>query len=145
MDDNTKIVNQPQAQAQVPTPPVQAPAESVVSAPVSGSVNKEMGPIGSAASQFSEVKLSGVEVIHTIDEELSKIGVKETQDLPELTDDHKQAGVQYSVPAPTISKGSIKYPMSDEEIADQLKKGNDGDSKKGLAKLIGKVMKVLGL
>lgn len=132
MDDNTKNVNQ--------NPLPVAPAEP--SAPV-GSTSKETEPVSAPVSEY--VKLS--ERQPEIDQELADLGVKEVSDKPNLTSEHKELGVDHAglhVPVATSPSGKITMPMSEEEVAEKLKTGQDDDSGKWLAGLIQKIIKVLG-
>ncbi len=146
MDDNAKIVNQNSSpvvadnQAQPQTQ--QVPAQPV--APV-GSVNKEAAPI---SSTLSELKPAGAEASHDISQELKDMGVVERKDVPHLDNSHKSIGIQHSgasAPIQTATTGKVSLPMSDEEVLNTLKTGQDNDSKKGLAKLIDKIIKAVGL
>jgi hypothetical protein len=136
MNDVTQA-DQVQPQASIkPVQPVQNPV---------GSVNKEVGPVSSA---MSELRPAGSEVSHEISQELRDIGVEEKQDRPDLTDEHKELGVNHAgphVPVPTRHSGKVKLPMSEEEIESKLRTGQDDDSGKWLAGLVKKVIKVMGL
>lgn len=124
--------------------PAQTPTDSSpFSSPV-GSANKEAAPI---SPTLSELKPSGAEVSHEISQELKDMGVEEKKDRPDLTDAHKEIGMNHSgisIPAPTASANSIKYPMSEAEMLDKLKTGKSDDSGRGLAVLIQKVMRAMG-
>lgn len=132
MSDDTKIIDQNPGTPQAPTP---------ASAPV-GTVNKEMGPVPSAVP---EIRPAGPEVKHEISQESAGLGVKEIQDRPDLGKvvDMRHAGP--SVPIPSGPTGKITLPMSEDEVTDKLKTGQDDDSGKWLSKLIQKIMKVMGL
>lgn len=148
MDDNTKIVHKNggvfkqggQTQPQASVQPVKTPISNGVSSPV-GSPNKETGPVSTPISELASEKEP------QISQELKDMGVEEKNDRPDLTDKHKglvhHAGPHVAVP--TNSSGKVILPMSEEEITSQLKSGQDDDSKKGLAKLLDKVRKALGL
>lgn len=144
MDDNAKIVNQntppvvqdDQAQPQATVQPI-APVASV------GSVNKEVGPIASPVSEF----VKPTEAEPQISQELKESGVEAKSDRPDLTFEHKELGVDHAgphVPVATSPSGKITMPMSEEEVADKLKTGQDDDSGKWLAGLINKVIAVMG-
>lgn len=148
MDSNNKIVNQntpPVAQNdQMQTQPTVAPVQPV--APV-GSVNKETGPIDVGKTKINELSPSSPEVSHEISQELKDIGVEENKDRPDLTFEHKEMGIEHAgpyVPVSTSPSNLIQYPMSEEEIADKLKTGQNDDSGKWLAGLVHKIMKVMG-
>lgn len=138
MDDNNKIVNQsadPVAQIN----PVQSST---------GSANKEMGPVGSSASQLTELQPAGAEVSHNISQELKDLGVEESKDKPDLTREHNQIGVSHAGPHVTVpsgASGKVSLPMSEEEINKQLKIGRNDDSEKWLARLIQKIIKAMGI
>ena len=137
MNDDNKIVNQnvtPVAQTD------QSQTQPVV--PV-GSPNKETGPVGESISEF--VKPSETEP--QISQELKDIGIEEEKDAPDLTFEHKKAGIDHAgpyTPFPNQSSGKVKLPMSEAEIENQLKTGQDDDSGKWLAGLIQKIIKAMG-
>lgn len=123
---------QPQA-PQVPVQPV-APV-----APVGG-VNKETGPIGPApVSEF--VRPSGAEITPNISPEVSG-HIKVNNEAPNLTPEHKglvsHAGP--NIAAPSFPAGKVSLPMSEEEVAEQFKTGQDDDSEKWLAGLVKKIL-----
>ena len=138
MDDNSKIANQntppttqaDQAQVQ-PVAPVQP------SVPV-GSVNKEVEPASAPVSEF--VKPS--EAQPQTDQDLAELGVEAKKDEPNIADEHKDfidhAG-QYT-PVSTSPSGKVTMPMSEKEVEDKLKTGQDDDSGKWLAGLIRKII-----
>lgn len=131
MNDNTKVLDQnPVSGSQVqPSSPV-------------GVASKEVGPIPSIVS---EIRPAGTEVKHDISKESAELGVKEIQDRPDLTQvvDIQHAGP--SVPVPSGPAGKVLLPMSEEEIGSQLKTGQDDDAGKWLARLVKKVIAVMGL
>lgn len=139
MGDNAKIVNQnppPAVQSDQAQPqPVAQPAESIT--PV-GSANKEVGPVGATTSEF--VKPS--ETQPQIDQDLAELGVEAKKDEPNIADEHKDfidhAGPH--APVPSSLSGKVAMPMSEEEVADKLKTGEDDDSGKWLAGLIRKII-----
>lgn len=150
MNDDNKIVNQnppsavqaDQAQPQPAVAPVQ-PTQPVQPVTPVGSVNKEAGPVDATVSEF--IKPS--ETQPQIDSELKEIGVKEVKDKPDLTFEHKELGVDHAGSNITVSTQPsvpVKLPMSEEEIADKLKTGQDDDSGKWLAGLLQKLIKAFG-
>lgn len=141
MDDNTKIVGQntssavqsDQAQPQAAVQPTMPPA------PV-GSANKEVGAISAPVSEF--IKPTDTEP--QVSPELKESGVEAKSDKPDLTFEHKELGLDHAGSNITVSSqpsSPIRLPMSEDEIADKLKTGQDEDSGKGLAKLIQKIIK----
>lgn len=133
MNDNTKVLDQNPG---TPPTPVQ-PVSSV------GGANKEMGRVAGPVSEF--VKLTEAEP--QIDKELADLGVEVKKDSPNVTEEHRDFidhAKQFTAVS-TSASGKVTMPMSEEEVADQLKTGQDDDSKTGLAKLIDKVIKALGL
>lgn len=143
MDDNTKIVNQnppPVAQADQ-TQPQATVAPIQPSAPV-GSVNKELGSVVSPVSEF--IKPSETEP--QIEKDIAELGVEAKKDEPNITDEHKDFidHAKQFTPVSSSSKNKITMPMSEEEVAEKLKTGQDDDSGKWLAGLIRKIIKVLG-
>lgn len=140
MNDDNKVVNQ-NTPPVVPVDQVQPQAQVQPVVPV-GTVHKEMGP---PIAVVSEIKPAGAEVQHEINQESAELGVKEIQDRPDLIKgvDMQHAGP--SVPVPTSPSGKVTMPMSEKEITDKLKTGQDDDSGKWLSKLIQKIMKVMGL
>lgn len=122
--------------------PVSVPVSGSQVQPQMGSLNKE-API--AATGLSEIRPSGPEVRHEISQESAELGVKEIQDRPDLvqTVDIHHAGPH--VPVPSSPSGKVIMPMSEEEITDKLKTGQDDDSGKWLAGLIQKIIKAMGL
>lgn len=146
MSDDTKTVNQ-NTNVQFPSQPVQAPTGSGVRSPV-GSPNKELGPISEDTTQLNELSPSGAEVNHKISQELKNIGVQETEDRPDLTEDHKQAGINHagaSIPPQTAPTGLIELPLTREEAFAEVKGKKPNDSGWGLGKLVLKVLKVMGI
>jgi len=101
-----------------------------------GTANKEIGHV----SEF--VKPSGAETIPNIPPEVSE-HIKVESDKPDLTPEHKELGLDHAGSNITVSTQPavpIKLPMSEEEIADKLKTGQDDDSGKWLAGLIRKII-----
>jgi hypothetical protein len=136
MNGDVKVVDQN---------PVSAPVISdVVQPPVSVSQpSKEMEPVVAPTSEF--IKPSEAEP--QIDKDLAELGVEAKKDEPKIEDEHKDLvdhAKQFSPVVPS-SPSKVIMPMSDEEVKDKMKTGQDDDSGKGQAKLIDKVMKVLGL
>jgi len=137
MNDDAKNVNQ-----NIPSAVQANPAQSQVQiqpvAPV-GSVNKEANPVVAPNSEF--IKPSEAEP--QVNKELKEVGVEVKSDSPNLTPEHKELGMDHagpSIPVTTASANSIQYPMSEEEIKEQLNTGQDDSSKKWLARLIDKVI-----
>lgn len=150
MDTNTKIVNQnvppvaptdQTAQADQTQPQVQPQAVTQPVEPV-GSTNKEAGPIVSPVPEF--VKPS--ETQPQIEKDIAELGVEAKKDEPNIADEHKgfiDHAKQFT-PVSSSPKNKITMPMSEEEVADKLKTGQNDDSGKWLAGLIRKIIKVLG-
>jgi|WetSurMetagenome_2_1015567.scaffolds.fasta_scaffold712647_2 hypothetical protein len=141
MNDDNKVVNQktpPAIQTDQATPQVQVQPVTPV-----GSVNKEVGPINALALEF--VKPSEVEP--QIDQDLKELGVEAKKEKPDLTSEHKEVGIEHAgshISVSTVPSGKVTLPMSEEEIAEKLKTGQDDDSSKWLAGLINKVIAVMG-
>lgn len=134
MNDNTKNVSQ-----NTP-PPIPAVAPS---APV-GTINKETGHIASPVSEF----IKPTEAEPRISQKLKESGVEVKSDKPDLTFEHKELGMDHAgphVPVSILPSSSIQYPMSEEEITDKLKTGQNDDSGKWLAGLLQKIIRVIGL
>lgn len=129
MSNNAKILDQPI----VPQTPIQHPS------PI-GIANKEMGSASPDISEF--VRPAGPEGSPNLTQEVVESGVKVPTDKPFLTSAHKELGMDHAGPDVTLSTqpSSIRLPMSEEEVAKQLKTGQNDDSIKGLAKLIQKVI-----
>lgn len=107
-----------------------------------GSANKETGPISAPDAEF----MQPTDVEPQIDKDIAELGVEAKKDEPNITDEHKgiiEHAKQYS-PISSASAGKVTMPMSEEEIADKLKTGQDDDSGKWLASLIQKIIKVIG-
>lgn len=121
----------------------QAPVQPVVPVAPIGSANKEAGPVGSPISEF----VKPTETEPEITKELKDLGVEAKKDEPNVTDEHKafidHAKQFASVQAPASSK--VTLPMSEDEIADKLKTGQDDDSGKWLAGIVQKVIRAFGL
>jgi hypothetical protein len=136
MNDNVKKVGQnispvtqdDQAQPQVQVQPV---------TPV-GSVNKEVGPVSALAPEFAKPS----EVEPQISQDLKELGVEAKKEKPDLTFEHKEIGIEHAGPHISISNssGKITLPMSEEEVDNLLKTGQDDDSGKWLAGLIKKII-----
>lgn len=144
MNDDNKIVNQntaPVIQADQTQP--QAVIQPVRPAAPVGSTNKEVGPITSPVSEF--IKPTDAEP--QISQELKDLGIEAKKDEPNIAKEHKKVidHAKQFVPVPTGPSGKVSLPMSEDEVADQLKSGQDDDSGKGLAKLIQKIIKAMGL
>lgn len=140
MNDDAKTVGQntpPVAQSDQPQAQVQSVAPIQPPTPV-GSANKEVGPATAPVSEF--VKPSEVEP--QIDQDLKELGIEAKKDAPGVTDEHVgivEHAKQFT-PVASSSKGKIVMPMSEEEIADKLKTGQNDDSGKWLAGLIKKII-----
>ena len=137
MNDDAKNVNQNMSSA-VQADPTQPQVQVQPVASV-GSVNKETAPVAAPNSEF--IKPSEAEP--QVNKELKEAGVEVRSDSPNLTPEHKELGIDHagpSVPVSTVSASSIQYPMSEEEIKEQLKTGQDDSYKKWLARLIDKVI-----
>jgi hypothetical protein len=120
MNDDAKIANQNVS----PVVPV-------------GSPNKEI-PVSALVSEF--VKPSETEP--QISQDLKELGVEAKKDEPSLTDEHKGI-IEHAkefAPVSVSSSNNVVMPMSEEEIADKLKTGQDDDSGKWLAGLIKKII-----
>lgn len=144
MNDDNKTVNQ-NADPIVQATPVQpqTPVQPVVPVTPVGSPNKEIGPVGSVASEY--IKLTDTEP--QIDQDLEELGIEAKKENPDLTNEHKQAGIGYAKETAPVSSqptGAVKLPMSEEEVADTLKTGQDDDSGKWLAGLIQKIIRAMG-
>ena len=137
MNDNTKVLDQNPSTPQVPIQPV----------PGVGGTNKEaVRPVVAPVSEF--VRPSGAETVLNIPPEVSEVNVAEVKsDRPNLTFEHKDlvdhAGPH--VPVKTSPTSNVRLPMTEEEIANQLKGGQDDNSGKWLAGLIQKVIRAMGL
>jgi hypothetical protein len=144
MNDDNKIANQnivPPSQAGQP----QAQVQPVM--PVS-SPNKEFGSISGDTVQVNEISPSGAEINHEISQELKDIGVKEKEDRPNLTAEHKSLGIEHAgphIPVSTAPSSKEDLPMT-KEVADQIyKTSKNDDSEKWYARLIEKIAKIMGL
>jgi hypothetical protein len=114
---------QPQVQPVVPT----------------GSLNKETGPVSAASSEF--VKSTDTEP--QIDKDLKELGIEAKKEKPDLTFEHKRIGVEHAGPhvsVSAVSSSKVVLPMSEEEIAEKLKTGQDDDSEKWHAALLNKII-----
>lgn len=124
MNDDNKIVNQT-------TPPVAVPT---------GSMQKEQGPVRPGLTDF--MKPAGTEVKHEISDDQKEVGVEEKTDNLNLTDQHKEIGMNHAgatIPVSTAPMQPIQYPMSETEMLEKLKAGNSDDSGKWLTTLIKKI------
>jgi hypothetical protein len=144
MDDNVKNVSQntsPMVQDdQAQVQPVVAPVQPVAPA---GSVNKEAGPVGRSDSDF--IKPSETEP--QVDKDLKEAGVETESDKPTLTFEHKDLGISHvgaNITPVTQSSASVQLPMTEEEIGNKLKTGQNDDSERWLAGLLNKIMKAIG-
>lgn len=137
MDQGVNILDKNPVSAQAPAGGIQ---------PQVGSLNIEVSPI--SAAEPVGLKPAGVEVKHKIDQELETIKVEEKSQAPEIKPED-QGIMQHAgphVPVSVVPSGKkIEMPMSEEEMREQLKTGQDDDSSKGFAKVVDKAMKVLGL
>lgn len=126
--------------------PVSMPVSgSVVSSQV-GSSKKEQAPVGQDVSEF--VRPAGPEVNPNLSQEEKELGIEVKSERPNLTPGHQELGVDHAGPHVPVSlspSGKVLLPMSEEEAEKQLKTGQDDDSGKWLARLIKKIIKVMGL
>lgn len=136
MNNDNKTSGQPQSQ--IPAAPVQNPV---------GLPNKEAEP--TRTSPLSELLTpAGPEVKHNISRELVELGVRETGNNPNLTQEHREAGINHageSVPPQTAPTGLIKLPLTEEEALAEIKSRKPADSGWGFAALVLKVLKAAGL
>lgn len=104
-----------------------------------GSASKEAPRISAPMSEFA--KPSGAEIMPNIPPEVSG-HVRVNNDEPNLTPEHKDlvdhAGPNVTVPS--SPSGKILLPMSEEEVAEQLRTGQDDDSRKWYAELVKKII-----
>ncbi|OGH24194.1 MAG: hypothetical protein A3B47_00700 [Candidatus Levybacteria bacterium RIFCSPLOWO2_01_FULL_39_24] len=124
--------------------PVFAPVSGGVTGP-QGSLNKEKTPIGTNLSEF--VRPAGPEISPNLPQEVSESGVEVKTDKPNLTLEHQELGMEHAGPNITVltqPSAPIKLPMSEEEITNKLKTGQDDDSGKWQAGLIQKIIKAMG-
>lgn len=143
MDDNTKIADQnTNFVAQTDQPQVQPAVQPIQTvgpvAPI-GSANKEAGISTAPVSDF--IKPS--ETQPQIDKDIAELGVEAKSDKPGLTFEHKALGVDHAgsnIVVATHASSPVTLPMTEEEIADKLKAGEDDDSGKWLAGLIKKII-----
>ena len=136
MSNDTQVLDQNPGTPQAPVQPV---------VPV-GSVSKETGPANVNLSEF--VRPAGPEGSPNVSEEEKEAGVEVKSDKPNLTFEHKELGIDHAgphVPVSASASGKVSLPMSEDEVIDKLKTGQDDDSGKWLSKLIQKIMKVMGL
>ncbi|MCL5970181.1 MAG: hypothetical protein M1450_01610 [Patescibacteria group bacterium] len=115
MDDKA---NQGKTQAQ----PVSQPQVAVQQAPPAGSVNKEAGPV--AMSNISEVVRPSETEPVIEDKEVKEAGVETVTDVPKLTHEHIEAGINVSpqiAPVVTSPTGLVKPPLTEEEAKKILK------------------------
>ena len=119
--------------------PVATPTPCNVVVPQMGSTNKE-APL---VAGLPEIKPAGSEAKHGIDNKLAEIGVEEVRDRPDLTPEHQELGIDHAgphVPVSSSPSGKVTLPMSEGEMADKLKTGQDDDSGRWLAWLVKKIM-----
>jgi hypothetical protein len=136
MTADPKIVNQN------PAPVVQddqkQPQEQIQPVVAAGSLNKETAPVVSLGNEF--IKPSETEP--QVDGDLKELGVEAKKEEPNIGDEHKGI-VEHAkefTPVSTSPSGSIAMPMSEQEVSDKLKTGQDDDSEKWLAGLIKKII-----
>lgn len=143
MNDKTASQNaSPVAQpGQTDSAKPQSLSQKVQSAQPVGSINKEAER--GSVSEF--LKPTDAEL--PISQELKDIGVEEKKDEPNIADEHRNFidHAKQFTSVPTTPSDKISLPMSEDKITEELKTAQDDDSSKWFAKLIEKVMKVLGL
>lgn len=103
-----------------------------------GSLNKEKGPLGDFLRPSDHADI-GPE----ISQELESLNVRATNERPNLTDQHKGAGIEHakeSVSVLTVSSGQASLP-SKEETQSELKKTKPTSSLYGLLLLLLKNIK----
>jgi hypothetical protein len=128
MDDTTKNQNQDNNQVQQPVNPVGSAQKEV-----------EVGPVSDYVSPS--------ETSPKIDKEVADAGVKETGEMPSLTEEHIKAGIRHApeiAPVPTEPQGSENLPMSQSQ-AQQESKGDTKDAVTWLANLVMRVFKKMKL
>ncbi len=109
--------------------------------PVSLGGKERSVPLVATSETVSNLQAEGPERSHEISQDLKDLGVKEIQNKPVFTQEHIDAGIRDSNPAPSVSTNTVTLPMTEQEIESQLKTGQDDDSKKWLAWLFNKVIK----
>lgn len=102
-----------------------------------GSLNKEASPINTG---LPELKPAGPETRHSIDQELAELGIKEINDRPGLTGEHKEIGIEYSDPAVPVVSG----PTESVRLPDTKDIGDSNTWLNALADKVRKVMRLLG-
>lgn len=122
-----------------------------VSTPVSGStvalqgpLGKEKAPLGTNLSEF--IAPAGPEINPNLPPGVSE-HVEIKSDRPDLTSEHKELGIDYAGPHVPVSTSSSSNPsslMTEEEIK-KFKTGDATDSKTGLAIILDKLKKMIGL
>ena len=108
-----------------------------------GSAHKEAAPIGGG---LPEIKPSLGNNTPEVSPDLREMGIEVNQEHPSLTFEHKEAGIDHagvSIPVQTAPTGTVNI-MTPTEIAENLR-GDDTDSKTGLARLLTKIRKIAGL
>ena len=107
--------------------------------PQMGSLNKEQAPKSQDLSEF--IRQAGPESSLNVSQEEKTAGVEVKSNRPELTSEHKElvahAGPDVSLP----TSSSVTLPMTEEEIAKELKTGHKENSGTWLAALIDYVIK----
>lgn len=124
MSNDAKILDRVQSQTPV------APIAGV------GIANKEMGPIPSVVP---EIRASGPEAKHSIDQELTGLGVKEVQDRPDLTFVPRE--IEHSGPNVEVPPG----PTGLVQIPEKKDINSSGTWLNALREKIQKVMRLMGV
>jgi hypothetical protein len=139
VNDDNKVLNQnpPPSQSDQVQPQAQPQIQPQAVVPV-GSPNKETGPVVSLGNEFIKPSEAGPQVDGT----LKELGVEAKKDEPNLSDEHKgiMEHAKEFTPVSASPSGNVVMPMSEEEIANKLKTGQDDDSGKWLAGLIKKII-----
>src|SRR3989344_6908146 len=142
MNDDNKTVNQ-NTPPVVQTDQTQPPQPQVQPVAPVGSINKEVGPIVSPVSE----SVNPPETEPRISQELRDLGIEAKKDEPNITNEHK-AFIDHAkqfTPVSSSSSGKVTMPMSEEEVRDKLRTGQDDDSGKWLAGLLQKIIKAMGI
>ena len=145
-DNNQTVVSDQQVRQ--PVSPVQDQKVVPVVTPTPVSLpQKEQAPIISDTSKDQGAELiKPSEPEPNIPQEVKDVGVEAVKETPQLTEEHKVAGIEHakeSTPVSTQPLAKVKLPMSEEEALKIIKTTKNSDSKHWLAVLIEKIYKQL--
>lgn len=132
----------------VSNPPTVTEPVSPVSPPQKEQVEPVLGENAPEPTAKAEEWVKPSEVEPEIHPEVEQAGIEKVSELPEMKEEHKEAGIglaKEAIPVQTKPTGVVQLPMTEKEADRQIKSTGDTDSPHWLAVLIKKLWKRLRL